>query len=812
MAALGYRTTPTPTPTDSWSSYFDSWRNEDKQVPAFEPMIVDEDLHPDSLNVKFNFTNLDYDLDWEMDLSQDPNDRKIMYDASERVHQRRQHYYHHVPSPMAKQQSPQHAYGHQQHHNPRQVFRNVNNAKRRAPDHRRDDVDRFNWTLESAVTAPTAPVRGTSLGANLNSQWLEEPNLKNFIRHGKQARAAELPRDQPTTNVSPVHAQPQKYHHGISEPAPVRQHQHQNQVQPHPGEYSAAAIDNRNVAAQAGGVAANQQGKQQKIHAADIEALVAEERERAGKMPRYPGLERYILIEKMGDGAFSNVYKARDTTTHDEVAIKVVRKFEMNSNQRANILKEVQIMRQLDHPNIVKLIDFSESRQYYYIVLELCPGGELFHQIVRLTYFSEDLSRHVITQVAKALLYLHEECGVVHRDIKPENLLFYPVPFIPSRNPKPRGPDEEDKADEGEFVPGVGAGGIGQIKIADFGLSKVIWDSQTMTPCGTVGYTAPEIVKDERYSKSVDMWALGCVLYTLLCGFPPFYDESIQVLTEKVARGQYTFLSPWWDDISKSAQDLVSHLLTVNPEQRFTIEQFLAHPWIRNTQEPTYAASDAPPLATPLAVRQKEWNQAGGAPDLYNALQTPGTPGRRADFRSPGAVNLREVFDVGYAVHRQEEEAKRRKNFKQGYRGGGLPGGLNPLNEDDDDYEDDDYEEEVSSKVPKAQQPADVSSMEAKMRSTNLGSQPSTAAQARSTAAAPARSQHHSQQQQQQERGYGQHSAAVAAAAKRDVGRRNKQPFELSLDNSTLLGRRNKGPGVGGNAAPSKLREELSVR
>lgn len=111
------------------------------------------------------------------------------------------------------------------------------------------------------------------------------------------------------------------------------------------------------------------------------------------------------------------------------------------------------------------------------------------------------------------------------------------------------------------------------MKIADFGLSKIIWNEQTNTPAGTIGYTvsslvvlklkfrdtqllsreqAPEIVKDERYSKSVDMWALGCVLYTLLCGFPPFYDESINVLTEKVARGYYTFLSPWWDDISAS--------------------------------------------------------------------------------------------------------------------------------------------------------------------------------------------------------------------------------------------------------------------
>ena len=178
-------------------------------------------------------------------------------------------------------------------------------------------------------------------------------------------------------------------------------------------------------------------------------------------------------------------------------------------------------------------------------------GGELFHQIVKLTYFSENLSRHVILQVANGIRYLHEERGVVHRDIKPENLLFERIPIIPSKNPVVQ-PYDEDKEDEGEFIPGVGGGGIGRVKIADFGLSKVVWNEETMTPCGTVGYTAPEIVKDERYSKSVDMWALGCVLYTLLCGFPPFYDESINVLTEKVARGYYTFLSPWWDDISAS--------------------------------------------------------------------------------------------------------------------------------------------------------------------------------------------------------------------------------------------------------------------
>lgn len=136
-------------------------------------------------------------------------------------------------------------------------------------------------------------------------------------------------------------------------------------------------------------------------------------------------------------------------------------------------------------------------------------------------------------------------------DIKPENILFEGIPIIPSKVPRAR-PYDEEKEDEGEFIPGIGGGGIGRVKIADFGLSKIVWNEETMTPCGTVGYTAPEIVKDERYSKSVDMWALGCVLYTLLCGFPPFYDESIHVLTEKVAKGYYTFLSPWWDDISAS--------------------------------------------------------------------------------------------------------------------------------------------------------------------------------------------------------------------------------------------------------------------
>jgi serine/threonine-protein kinase RCK2 len=166
-------------------------------------------------------------------------------------------------------------------------------------------------------------------------------NLKNFIRHGKQARAADAPRDQPTTNISPVHAhhQQNQRHHGqaISDPNYGRQNQHYQAPQQLPGEYSVAAVDQRNVAAQAGHAAAHAAGHGQKMQnqgrEAELQQIINEEREQKGKLPRYPGLERYILLEKMGDGAFSNVYRAKDTQQPGEVAIKVVRKYEMNANQ-----------------------------------------------------------------------------------------------------------------------------------------------------------------------------------------------------------------------------------------------------------------------------------------------------------------------------------------------------------------------------------------------------------------------------------------------------------------------------------------------
>lgn len=360
---------------------------------------------------------------------------------------------------------------------------------------------------------------------------------------------------------------------------------------------------------------------------------------------------------------------------------------------------------------------------------------------------------------------------LLYSDIKPENLLFERIPIIPSKLVI-RCPYDEDKEDEGEFTSGVGGGGIGRVKIADFGLSKVVWNEETMTPCGTVGYTAPEIVKDERYSKSVDMWALGCVLYTLLCGFPPFYDESINVLTEKVARGYYTFLSPFWDHISSSgiflsfqmcdldliaflAKDLIEHLLCVDPAQRYTIDEFLAHPWCNTAPVP-------PPLSTPNTYAQ--------TPPLDSPLLTA-THGGLESVRSPGLSTLKEAFDITYAVHRMEEEGARRRAYN-GRGGAGARGFLHGLNEDDEDGNGDDESLLNEARHRRGQAYGEVPIDTKVLGARNVGA-PGTVTVVNIVS---------------------EKNLWDGRAGPRDRGRRagGQKGFELDIDNATLLGRRNK--------------------
>ncbi|CAI4039127.1 hypothetical protein SMKI_07G0980 [Saccharomyces mikatae IFO 1815] len=323
------------------------------------------------------------------------------------------------------------------------------------------------------------------------------------------------------------------------------------------------------------------------------------------QFPEQSELHNYKLLDKIGEGAFSRVFKAVDITGVDQtpVAIKVITKENILSNEiseddnriksssRKQVMNECAIHRMVskDNPYCTKFIGFQESASYYYLVSELVTGGEIFDKIVQLTYFSEDLARHVVTQVAIAVKHMHL-MGIVHRDIKPENLLFEPIPFQGHQG---------DAQKEDEFKLGVGGGGIGLVKLMDFGLAKRIYDNTAKTPCGTIEYTSPEIFCSKPYSMEVDMWGIGCVLFTLLCGYPPFYEKSHTKLVKKICKGDYEFLAPWWDDISSGAKNAITHLLEVDPSKRYDINDFLNDPWLNSydclkpSQSETYVTVDS---------------------------------------------------------------------------------------------------------------------------------------------------------------------------------------------------------------------------
>ncbi|KAM9429681.1 calcium/calmodulin-dependent protein kinase type 1 isoform 2-T2 [Salvelinus alpinus] len=231
----------------------------------------------------------------------------------------------------------------------------------------------------------------------------------------------------------------------------------------------------------------------------------------------------YDLREKIGEGSFSVVYVAQHRRTLKLVAVKCIRKRALKGKE-GMLENEIAVLRSV-------------------------TGGELLDRILEKGSYTERDASRVIQQVLEAVQYLHQ-LGIVHRDLKPENLLY-------------QTPSEDSK-----------------IVISDFGLSKMEEQGVLTTACGTPAYVAPELLQQKSYGKEVDLWALGVITYILLCGYPPFYDESESHMYRQIIKAEYEFDSPYWDEISNSAKDFIPHMLQKEPEKRYNCEQALKHLWI----------------------------------------------------------------------------------------------------------------------------------------------------------------------------------------------------------------------------------------
>jgi len=244
----------------------------------------------------------------------------------------------------------------------------------------------------------------------------------------------------------------------------------------------------------------------------------------------------------------------------------------------------IDIMKKLQHPNIIQMMEVIDTDSTLYLVLEFVSGGELFDAIVNKGSYSEDDAVNIVRQVLEAIQYVHS-LGIAHRDLKPENLLI-------SGDPHPSGKG-------GDFI-----------KIADFGLSKEFSEEQLQTSCGTPDYVAPEVLMGETYDKSVDIWSIGVITYVLLCGFPPFYGDTQKELFENIMNGNYDFPEPEWKYVSDEAKDFIKKILVVKADDRASAEECLNHPWIKteNNAE-TPQQKDLKRLQSFSAQKFKEYNQ-----------------------------------------------------------------------------------------------------------------------------------------------------------------------------------------------------------
>ena len=270
----------------------------------------------------------------------------------------------------------------------------------------------------------------------------------------------------------------------------------------------------------------------------------------------------YETIQTLGEGSFGVVYKVVKKHTKPPIyrAMKKISKIQqdLDNDSELSLINEINILKSLDHPNIMKIYEYFNTDKDIYIISELCEGGELFDKITQEKYFTENSSKVIMKQLFSAIGFCHSN-GVIHRDLKPENILLTKKEFNSIY----------------DF----------QIKVIDFGTSaKFIKGNNFHKIIGTPFYVAPEVLIN-NYNEKCDLWSLGVIMYILLFGVPPFYGNNDEEICDKVVKGEFSFeIKGSKIKISNEAKDLISKLLTKDTEQRLTSSQALEHPWIKNIE------------------------------------------------------------------------------------------------------------------------------------------------------------------------------------------------------------------------------------
>ena len=268
-----------------------------------------------------------------------------------------------------------------------------------------------------------------------------------------------------------------------------------------------------------------------------------------------PSLD-YKKLNFLGEGSFAAVYRVQNRITDSIRAMKIINKSSTCSEaDDKEIFNEINILRTLDHPNILKIFEFYSNKESYSIVTELCSGGELFQEIVDKGPFNENYSAFVMFQILSAINYCHN-MKIIHRDLKPENILIV----------------ERDKNN------------YPRIKICDFGTSKMFEKGAVQRKLvGSSYYIAPEVLK-KRYDEKCDIWSCGVILYILLSARPPFGGESDKEIMENVSLGKYDLQSSPFNKVSKSCLDLIQKLLIMDPKKRISAQDALAHSWFKENK------------------------------------------------------------------------------------------------------------------------------------------------------------------------------------------------------------------------------------